>query len=113
MDHSHEENGKSISDAFAGVSFKDLTATDNGDGTLTVRTAVTGLPEALTLSDGTVVVRDRGRLVFRTIVDFNGTPTDVDDDIFISSEIESAAGPHPDLESDFTILCSTVIAALT
>lgn len=107
------ENGQSISDFFTGVFFKDLSATDNGDGTITLRTAVTGMPEALTLSDGTVVVRDRGRIVFRAIIDYNGTPTNVDDDIFISQETESISGPHPDLESDFALFCPTVIAALT
>jgi hypothetical protein len=52
--------------------------TDNGDGTITVRTAVTGIPEQVTLPDGTVAYKDVGRVVFATVLDYNGirpTPT--------------------------------------
>ena len=37
---------------------------DNGDGTITLRTAVTGVPEKIRLSDGTVVNMDVGRVVW-------------------------------------------------
>jgi len=63
--------------------------------------------------DGTVVTMDVGRVVFVNVIDYNGTPTNVDDDIGISSDIESVSGPHPDLESDFELFCSVVGAGLT
>jgi hypothetical protein len=47
------DTGKSITNRFAGVAFKDLSVTDNGDGTITLRTASAGLPEKLVLPDGT------------------------------------------------------------
>jgi hypothetical protein len=104
--------GKSITTRFTGA-VKDLTVVDNGDGTITVRTAVTGIPEEVRLSDGTVAIKDVGRVVFATVLDYNGTPTNVDDDVFISQSIESISGPHPDLESDFTLFCEVVVPALT
>lgn len=106
------ETGKSITSGFTGAN-KDLTVVDNGDGTITVRTAVTGIPEEIRLSDGTVAIRDVGRVVFSTVLDYNGTPTDTDDDEFVSQTIESISGPHPDLESDFELFCEVVVPALT
>jgi hypothetical protein len=105
-------NGKSVAVRFTGTS-KDLTVVDNGDGTITVRTAVTGVAEAIRLSDGTVAIRDVGRVVFATVLDYNDTPTDTEDDEFISQTIESISGPHPDLESDFELFCEVVVPALT
>jgi len=106
------ETGKSVVNSFAGAS-KDLTVVDNGDGTITLRTAVTGMPEKIRLPDGTVAIKDVGRVVFVTVLDYNGTPTDVEDDVFISQTIESISGPHPDLESDFTLFCEVLVPALT
>jgi hypothetical protein len=93
--------GKSVVNSFAGAS-KDLTVVDNGDGTITVRTAFAGIPEKIRLPDGTVAIKDRGRVVFVLIIDYKGTPTDAEDDVLISQSTESISGPHPDLESDFT-----------
>jgi hypothetical protein len=107
------KTGKSVSFFFAGVNYKDLTVVDNGDGTITLRTAVTGVPEKLRLSDGTILNMDVGRIVFVNVLDYNGTPTNVEDDEFVSGYIESISGPHPDLESDFALFCEVVVPALT
>jgi hypothetical protein len=74
---------------------------------------VTGIPEEVRLSDGAVAIRDVGRVVFAPVLDYNDTPTDVEDDEFISETIESISGPHPDLESDFELFCEVVVPALT
>jgi hypothetical protein len=92
---------------------KDLSVTDNGDGTITVVQQVTGIPEEVTLDDGTVAIKDVGRIVLSTVIDYNGTPTDLEDDEFVSQEIISISGPHPDAESDFTLFCPAVVEGLT
>jgi len=92
---------------------KDLSVTDNGDGTITVVQQATGIPEEITLDDGTVAIKDVGRIVFSTVIDYNGTPTDTEDDEFISQEILSISGPHPEAESDFTLFCPTIVEGLT
>jgi len=104
--------GKSVSFFFAGAT-KDLTVVDNGNGTITLRTAVTGVPEKITLSNGQPVTMDVGRLVFVSVIDYNGTPTDTSDDVLISQSIESISGPHPDLQSHFALFCQVVVPALT
>jgi hypothetical protein len=106
------ETGKSVSNHVASTS-KDLTVTDNGDGTITVRTAITGLAEQWRLSDGTIAIMDVGRIVLVTVLNYNGTPTDTSDDQVVSDEIESISGPHPDLESDFELFCATFVPAVT
>jgi hypothetical protein len=47
------------------------------------------------------------------VIDYNGTPTSVEDDEFVSRYIESISSPHPDLESDFTLFCEVVVPGLT
>jgi hypothetical protein len=108
----NQATGKSVTVRFTGA-VKDLTVVDNGDGTITVRTAFAGIPEEVRLSDGTVAIRDVGRVVFATVLDYNDTPTDTSDDEFISQTIESISGPHPELESDFELFCEVVVPALT
>jgi len=105
--------GKSVSNFFAGVSDKDLTVVNNGDGTITLRTAVTGVPEKLILSNGKTVTMDVGRVVFVSVINYNGTPTDTSDDVLISQSVESISGPHPELQSNFTLFCQVVVPALT
>ena len=69
-----------------------------------MRTAVTGIPEQVTLPDGTVAYKDVGGVVFATVLDNNGTPADANDDVFISQSVESLSGPDPELDSGFTLL---------
>jgi hypothetical protein len=95
--------GKSVVDFFSGAS-KDLTVVDNGDGTITLRTAMTGVPDEITLSDGTVAIKDVGRIVFVTVIDYHGTPTDTSDDEELSQSIESISGPHPEAERLHAVL---------
>ena len=57
------------------------------------------------LDDPSLSGKDVGRIVFATVIDCNGTPTDVSDDEFLSQTIESISGPHPEAESGFTLFC--------
>jgi hypothetical protein len=107
------DTGKSITNQFAGVAFKDLSVTDNGDGTITLRTATTGLPEKLVLPDGTIVSKDVGRIVVVSVLDYNGTPTNTEDDTLLSESVVFQAGPHPDLDSNFELFCQNLVAHLT
>jgi hypothetical protein len=106
------ETDRSVTEHDRGA-FRDISVTDNGDGTITVISQNTGVPEEITLDDGTVAIKDVGRIVFSTVLDYNGTPADADDDIFISQEIVSISGPHPEAESDFTLFCPTIVEGLT
>jgi hypothetical protein len=107
------DTGKSITNPFTGVVFKDLSATDNGDGTITVRTASAGLPEKLVLPDGTIVNMDVGRVVVVSVLDYNGTPTNAEDDTLLSQSLVFQAGPQPDLDSNFELFCQNLVAYLT
>jgi hypothetical protein len=107
------DTGKSITNQFAGVAFKDLSATNNGDGTITLRTASAGLPEKLVLPDGTIVSMDVGRVVVLSVIDYNGTPTNTDDDTLLSQSLVFQAGHLPDLDSNFELFCQNLVAYLT
>jgi len=107
------DTGKSITNQFAGLGSKDLSVTDNGDGTITLRTATTGIPEKLRLADGTILTMDVGRLVVVSLLDYNGTPTNADDDTLLSQSVAFEAGPHPDLDSNFELFCQTLVTNLT
>ncbi len=105
-------NGKSVRGFFAGTT-KDLTVVDNGDGTITLRTAVTGIAERIRLAHGRAAIMDVGRVVFVDVLDYNGTPTDTEDDVLVSESIESISGPHPELQSGFELFCQVVVPGLT
>jgi len=74
---------------------------------------LTGIPERIKTSDGKVLTKDVGRIVFATVWDANGTPDDRGDDEFISEEIIFEAGRHPEAESGFERFCEVVVPALT
>jgi hypothetical protein len=104
----NEPNGQWVTHFFAGAA-KDLSVTDNGDGTIAIRYHVTGV-ERLTASDG-ASTQSVGRIVFVDVWDYNGTPADPQDDVFVSNSVESVVGPHPGFGSDF--FCDFVTAGLT
>jgi hypothetical protein len=107
------DTGKSITNQFAGVAFKDMSVTDNGDGTITLRTASAGLPEKLVLPDGTIVNMDVGRVAVVSVLDYNGTPTNTDDDTLLSQSVVFEAGHLPDLDSNFELFCQNLVTYLT
>jgi hypothetical protein len=100
------ENGKSVTVSNAGRSAG--TVTENPDGTVTFTDTYTGVPERIVDADGNVLVKDVGRIVFTTTVDFSTDPPTI-----VSSGITFVAGPHPEAESDFALFCEVVTEALT
>ena len=75
------------------------------DGILTLTTAFAGVQERLRTSDGITRAFDRGRVVFRTVID-----TETGD--VLSFDISFLAGPHPEADSEFARFCEVVIDAL-
>jgi hypothetical protein len=104
-------NGKFVVASSDGMS-KDFQVVDNGNGTITVYTALDGQPNVLRTATGQALVRARGRLVVATVLDYNGTPGNDEDDIFISDEIVFNAGSHPFAEGTVNG-CDLIIPALT
>jgi len=97
-------DGTSATLKFSGPA-KDVSAVDNGDGTITVTTQYTGL----VLADGTVVARDVGLLQEISIIDYNGTPSNPDDDQLLSQTSIDKAGTHPIYSSG---TCAYLVPAL-
>ena len=48
------------------------------------------------MPDGTVAIKDVGRIVSVSVIDYNGAPTDVEDDVFLFQTLESISGPAPE-----------------
>ena len=78
---------------------------DEAAGTITFVTSFKGLPEQIKTPHGSVLLRDAGIAVFTEVFDLATGA-------LISSDV-SIKGPHPDLESDFTLFCEVVVPALS
>jgi hypothetical protein len=96
-------NGNVLEFFSTGVS-RGLSVTDNGDGTITSVTAVSGT-QRIYDSSGVKAVAT-GRIVFADTIDV-GDPNDPEDDAVVSSQVLSVAGPHSD-----TPFCDVVTDAL-
>ncbi len=101
-------DGTSVTLKFSGP-VKDKSAVDNGDGTITVTSQSTGLALEIILADGTVVARDVGLLQQISIVNYNGTPSNPDDDQLLSQTVIDKAGAHPIF---FAGTCAYIVPAL-
>ena len=84
---------------------KDLSVTDNGDGTLTVVQLSTGNATVYN-SSGKAIGRNPGQIRIEFVVDHNGTPTDPSDDIVLSETVVKGSTGRSD---DF---CEVVVPAL-
>jgi hypothetical protein len=86
---------------------KDLRVTDNGDGTLTILVLSTG-NGVVYGEDGKAIARNPGQIRFQFIVDHAGTPSDPDDDVFLTDLgiVKESTGRNDDL-------CEAVVPALT
>ena len=74
---------------------------------LTFTFRLAGIQERLRSSAGLTAAFDRGQITFRDVIDLNDLENP-EDDVFLSSEIISQAGPHPEADSGFTLFCDVV-----
>ena len=98
-------NGKAVTFVTKAIT-KDLTVTDNGDGTLTVVMLLTG--NAVLYVDGKAIGSDTGQVRIELLVDDGGTPTDPFDDDVIADlgVVKEPTGRNGGF-------CATVVPALT
>jgi hypothetical protein len=98
-------NGNTVVEHVRGIN-KDLSVTDNGDGTLTVILLSTG--NATIYDDsGTAIGRNPGQVRIEFVVDHAGTPEFPPDDILLSETLIKGSTGRSD---DF---CEVVVPALT
>jgi hypothetical protein len=86
---------------------KDLRVTDNGDGTLTITTLATG-NSVVYGEDGKAIARNPGQIRFQFIIDHAGTPSNPDDDVFLTDLgiVKDSTGRNDDF-------CAAVVPALS
>lgn len=99
------ENGNSVTEHVR-VLGKDLSVTDNGDGTLTIIQLSTGNATVYD-SRGKAIGRNPGQVRFEFVVDHNGTPDFPPDDILLSETLVKGSTGRSD---DF---CEVAVPALT
>jgi hypothetical protein len=81
------------------------TLTLNPDGTFTQVITFKGMPEQIKTPNGPVLTQDVGIATFVRLFDSSGN--------FISQTVIVEKGPHPDLDSGFTVFCQVITAALS
>jgi hypothetical protein len=99
-------NGKSVVISNAGLVSGPAPIVDEEAGTITFLTSFKGLPEKIQTANGPVLLRDAGFVTFADTFDLETGE-------LISSEVTVNKGPHPELDSDFTLFCEVISEALT
>jgi hypothetical protein len=98
------ENGKSV-ELLVANQLTFTGPTDNGDGTVTFTSTFKGIPEKWKVANGPTLIIDVGFVTFTDVVDLTTGE--------VTTTIDPENGPHPELDSDFTLLCSVLVPALT
>ena len=80
------DTGGTFTNVFS-VNFKDHVITDNGDGTITILVIATGGSRYYD-ADGKLVLNDPGQVRFSFDVDYNGTPSDPEDDVEVPDSFQ-------------------------
>jgi hypothetical protein len=99
-------NGKAVIIKNAGQFMEGAPIVDEAAGTITFIDTFKGLPEQIKTEHGPVLLRDAGIATFANTFD-------LETDELISSEVLVVKGPHPELDSDFTLFCEVITEALT
>lgn len=89
------DTGKTFTQVFTNNS-RDLSITDNGDGTITILASASGGSRFYD-SDGAFVLKDPGMTGFAVTIDYGGTPTDIEDDETVGVEIVRPSTGNSDL----------------
>jgi hypothetical protein len=98
-------NGQTVTFVVTAGVAKQLSVTDNGDGTLTIVELAAG-NEVLYGADGKAIARNPGQSRFELLIDTRGTP-DPSDDVLISLErVKGSTGRNDDF-------CAAAVPALT
>jgi VCBS repeat-containing protein len=99
------KNGGTFTDVLT-VNTHDAKITDNGDGTITVDFYGAGGSRYYD-NAGKLVLKDPGNIRFRVVLDYNGTPADVSDDVELSFEVaRESTGRTDTIGRDF---CNDVL----
>jgi hypothetical protein len=98
------DNGKSVRIQYSNQ-FLATEVIDEAAGTITFSDTFTGLPEKIMTRGGPVLTRDAGLITFTATFDLE-TGDLISEDVTFS-------GPHPQAESDFTLFCEVITAALS
>jgi len=100
-------NGKSIQLITAGLATNQFTLV-NEEGTFTVIETFFGLPNKLSKPHGRNLMRNAGIIQFTLLIrqEEDGSFT------VLENEITDVKGPHPNADSNFTLLCQIVADAL-
>jgi hypothetical protein len=99
-----DEDGPAVVIQNAGM-FQDLApVVDEEAGTITFTFTFKGLPEMIKTAQGPLRLRDAGIATFQDTFDLATGE-------LISSEVIVVKGPHPELESDFTLFCEAFLEA--
>jgi len=75
------ETGGTYTNVFT-ANTRDHTIVDNGDGTITITSFASGSSRFYD-TDGNFVLKDPGQVRFAVDIDYNGTPGDPRDDVFV------------------------------
>jgi hypothetical protein len=96
------DTGGTFTNVFS-VNGKDHVITDNGDGTITILVIATGGSRWYD-TDGNFVLNDPGQVRFSFDVDYNGTPSDPEDDIEVPDSfqvVRDSTGRNDTVGRDF------------
>jgi hypothetical protein len=102
------ETGGTYTNVFTANS-KDQVITDNGDGTITITVFASGGSRFYD-SDGNFVLKDPGEVRFAFDIDYNGTPSNPDDDVEVPDSFRNVrpSTGHSDFsDRDF---CADLVA---
>jgi hypothetical protein len=84
---------------------------DAGAGTVTIMSTAGGLFEKLSITGGPPLTRDAGPVALVDVYAYTGNPNDPVGD-FISETLSGLNGPHPNLESGFSVFCDVLVPYL-
>jgi hypothetical protein len=102
------ENGGTFTNVFTATS-KDQVITDNGDGTITITVFAAGGSRFYD-TNGKLVLKDPGEVRFAFDIDYNGTPSNPDDDVEVPDSFRNVrpSTGHSDFsDRDF---CADLVA---